>query len=346
MIIPTKEYIINKAVNIRGVDVLILSFTIEEDKNCLWLIYQQENIPEDELLDELDGMEYEYVEKVKTNRENKLKSIERKSREKYFFIKEMEIQNQIVTFGSSSSSIIHDMNMEGVMKLQHFVEKGLSLDEWDDVNLENLVITQYEQSKDESAPIIDDTKELNLKLCINPDSREIQVQHPFKVGFGKQDIGTKITYYDEELAKENYFFIDEIYSFDVYKDMEEKVEKIEDEEMRQNMINNLMEVLGSICPRDKNLAVIKYETVDNRQLNFYMKDHLDTVPITYRTNDSTIGGASSVGIIWGSNEEGEGINGYKVRGCVLQPIDKDFDGELEIELFSRYLQIPEDKYSL
>ena len=100
-----------------------------------------------------------------------------------------------------------------------------------------------------------------------------------------------------------------------------------------------MEVLERVCPRDKNLAVIKYETVDDTQLNFYLKDYLDEEPIIYRNDNSTIGGASSVGIIWGSNEKGIGINGYKLRECVLQPIDKNFSGELELELFSRYLQI-------
>ena len=101
-----------------------------------------------------------------------------------------------------------------------------------------------------------------------------------------------------------------------------------------------MEALEKICPRDKNLAVIKYETLDDTQLNFYFKEYLDAGPIIYRNDNSTIGGASSVGIIWGSNEKGIGINGYKLRECVLQPIDKSFSGELEIELFSRYLQIP------
>ena len=44
--------------------------------------------------------------------------------------------------------------------------------------------------------------------------------------------------------------------------------------------------------------------------------------------------------MWFSKEEGLGVNGYKLRECVLQAIDKDFDGDLEIELFSRYQQIP------
>ena len=337
MLLPEKEYIINQCVNIRGTDVQILSFTIEEDKNRLWFIYEQEDSFEDELE---CNMEHEYKERIKSNRDEKLDNIARRNRDKYFFIEKVEIQNQTITFSSSSSSSIYDMNREGIMQLQHFVEKGLILDKWDDVRLKNLVIAQYEQKEDEEAPVIDNTKELDIKLYINPDSKEIAIQHPFKVRFGKQDIGTKIIYFDEELCRENYFFINEIYSFDVYEDIKKKTEEIEDVEMRENMLNNFMEALERVCPRDKNLAVIKYETVDDTQLNFYFKEHLDREPINYRNDSSIIGGASSVGIIWGSNEKEIGINGYKLRECVLQHIDKNFSGELEIELFSRYLQIP------
>ena len=337
MLLPVKEYIINKSVNIMGMDVHILSFTIEENKNRLWLIYEQEDSFEDELE---YNMEHEYRERIKINRDEKLDNIQRHSRDKNFFIKEMEIQNQTVTFSSSSSSPIYEMNREGIMQLQHFIEKGMILDKWDDVRLKNLVIAQYEQNEDEEGPTIDNTKELDIKLHTNGDSREIAIQHPFKVRFGEQDIGTKIIYFDEDLARENYFFINEVYSFDVYEDIKKKAEEVEDVEMRENMLNNFMEALERVCPRDKNLAVIKYETVDDTQLNFYLKDYLDGEPIIYRNDNSTIGGASSVGIIWGSNEKGVGINGYKLRECVLQPIDKNFTGELELELFSRYLQIP------
>lgn len=101
--------------------------------------------------------------------------------------------------------------------------------------------------------------------------------------------------------------------------------------MREKNLNIFMEALENICPRDKNLAVIKYETVDNIQLNFYIKDYLEAAPICSN---------STIGIIGSSNKKEIGINGYKLRECVLQPIDKDFSGEMEIELFSQFLEIP------
>ena len=73
----------------RGVDVQILSFTIEEDRNRLWLIYEQEDMPEDEL--EIH-MENGHTNKNGTNREKKREGIERTNVDRNFFI------NQIYSF--------------------------------------------------------------------------------------------------------------------------------------------------------------------------------------------------------------------------------------------------------
>ena len=325
MLLPEKEYIINKVVTIQELDVLILSFTIEKDKNCLWTISASEEFTPGKRYKGYD----ESDEKWRTNREELIDNI--KNRRRNVHIKEMEIQGQAVRFGSSGSSPIYDMNRAGIMALQHFMEKGLISEEWDYVKLQNLVITNYEQIEGEEDPIIDINKELDISLHINEDFVEVPIQHPFKLDFGKQNIGKKISYYDEKLEKDNHFFLNEIYSFDVYEDMKKKVEEIEDIEIRENTLNNFIEAIEMICPRDKNLAVIKYETPDNVQLSFNMKEFLDGEPKVYES-----GGVG----IWASYGEGLGINGYKLQECVLHPIDKDFDGEIELELFSRFLKIP------
>ncbi len=50
MLLPKEEYIINKRVNIQGLDVLVLSFTIEKDKNRLWLMYENKDLIVDDLI--------------------------------------------------------------------------------------------------------------------------------------------------------------------------------------------------------------------------------------------------------------------------------------------------------
>ena len=326
MLLPKEEFIINKRVNIQGLDVLVLSFTIEKDKNRLWLMYENKDL----IVDDFDN---EYPEKFKTNREELLNSIEERRKDKYLYIKEMEIQEQLIRFDSSSSAPIHDMNREGMMQLQHFAEKGLLPDEWDDVKLESLVITVYEQAEGEIIPNIDKEKDFSVVLHIDENIEEIPIQCPFTVEFGKQDIGSKVVYYDPILEKEKNFFINEIYSYDVYEDTLTKSEQIEDLEMREEMLKDFNRAMENLCPRDKNLAVIKYETLDNVQLNFMMKDYLEAEPIVH---DSS----GSIGFICKCDETG--INGYKLRECVLQAVDKDFSGEIELELFSRYVEIPEE----
>lgn len=326
MLLPKEEHIINKRVNIRGLDVHLLSYTIEEDKNSLWIMYEDKD-----LLD-IDSDD-EHWREFRTNREEFLRKIDAIRLNKYFHIRQMEIQGQTVSFDSSSYGPIHDLNKKELMQLQHFTEKGLIPTDWEEAPLRTLVIGSYVQVKDEAVPIIDDTKELTLKLHIDRDSKEILIQCPFRVKFGKQEIGTKVKYYDSSLRQEQYFYIDEIYSFDPYEDIIQKTERIEDEKMREHIVKLHIEALESICPRNKKLAVIKYESSDNIQLNFMMQDYLDSEPI--RRNSAT-----SIGFISSSKEVG--ISGNKVRECVLQPIDKDFNGELEIELFSRYDEIPEE----
>lgn len=81
---------------------------------------------------------------------------------------------------------------------------------------------------------------------------------------------------------------------------------------------------------------VNIQGVDVLLLGFTIEDdYLDAKPIVHKS-------ASSVGLILGSKDAKLGVNGYKIRECILQPIDKDFSGQLEIELFSRFFQIPEE----
>lgn len=327
MLLPREEYIINQWANIRGMDVLLLSFTIEKDKNALWVMYVN---------DELDLDNYthsEYIEGSITNRQKLLRNIESSRMHKHIHIKGMEMQGQTVTFDSSVCSAIYESNIEGIIKLQHFAERGLIPEKWDDVNLQNLFIAKYEQMEDECIPFIDTTKDLSVVLHIDRSSMEIPIQFPFEVDFGKQPIGTKITYYDEELKKENFFYVDEIYSCDIYGEILKSAKNIENKKIRKKMIKHSIRAMKNLCPIGKNMAVIKYETEDNTQLRFMTKDYLESEPV--HSNAGV-----SVGVVSGNDKLG--INGYRVRECILQPVDKDFRGKLELELFSRIVEIPEE----
>lgn len=329
VITPKEECIIKQSFNIKGMDVYLLSFTIEEDKNTLWVIYEEEDNFEGELYQDSE----EFFDLSVTNRQDKLKEIMQNNLSNSFHINEMEIQDQIISFNSSSFSHMHMENTMSMLLLGHFIEREVMPRTWDDKKIKNLVIGQFVQSGDEKAPTIDKSKDLDISFTISTRIREAQIQHSFTAKIGKREEAEKIIYYDEEFEKKSCFYINEISSVNLYEDLEKSLEKIEDLKLRELTYKNVLEALENTYPKDKNLALIKYETEDDRQLNFYMKDYLDA---------EIVSGSGSSVIAFLSNRKEKGVKGYKLRECILQPIDKDFEGSLEIELFSRYIEIPEE----
>lgn len=329
MILPKEEYILNQWANIRGIDVLLLSFTIDEDRNCLWIMYINDELAKDNFA---PG---EYKGRFKTKRQELLDDIEYSGRNKHIHIKEIEIQGQIIELNSSTCSSLYDDNIQGKMQLQHFAERGLLPLKWDDIYIRSIFIAKYEQDPGQVPPIIDMQKDLSIVLHIDRDSMEIPIQSTFILDFGKYDIGTKISYYDKELGKENCFFIDGIYSYDVYDEIMKSTERINDEKLRKDILNQIMESMENICPKGMNMAVIKYETTDNAEFRFMTKEYFESEPV-YSNNHT------GIAIGFGTTNNEIGINGYKLRECILQPIDKDFSGKLELELFSRIIILPEE----
>ena len=86
--------------------------------------------------------------------------------------------------------------------------------------------------------------------------------------------------------------------------------------------------LEEICPQGMNLAILEYESEDDITLNFYSKEYLDKKPV-HRTY-------ALASVFFTINEE-IGINGFKRQVSMLKPIKKDFNGIIEVEVFSCFL---------
>lgn len=322
MLLSQQEYGINQRATIRGLEAHVLSFTTGVNGNCLWMAYRDEV---SEQAEEPAWREFH------TNRQELLQDIEVGKRNIGFHISEMEIQGQRVSFASSSSHRIDEMNVQRLMQLQHFAEHDLLPAEWDGVELESIIIAQYEQAKGEQViPAIDRTRDLGVVLYIDRSFREIPVQLPFVVPFGKQEPGAKVRYDDPLSGKERCFYIDETYSYDVYQEVLSNP-GYDDAQMPKRARKQLMKALGSVCPQGEYLAVIKYETPDDVQLRFMLRRHLEQEPVRSNTG-------SAFGSI--SDPAAVGVNGHRLRECVLQPVDKGFSGELELELFSQWVEVP------
>jgi len=256
-------------------------------------------------------------------------------------ISEITIQNQKMTFSSSSASPMYTTNYEGYMQLQHFIENGLDITSWNEVDLSNIVIGAYVQDENEEFPLIDLSKELDITLKINKAFKQVlinQLIDPIKLEFGEMEKDNKFYFYDDIAKKNRIFYINEIKHHDIWEEVNNKFKdewaKALPKEQLENMKENFINSLDRVCPKGMDLALLQYETEDNIQLDFYSKEYLDK-KLVY--NDS----ASAMGVLFGPDEE-FGKNGFKNRICMIKPVEKDFNGSLEIELLSWYKEIGEE----
>lgn len=330
MILPTKEILIDKIVKIRGIDVHLVSITSEEHRNVLWLMYQ---MPYD--TDELTDLEER--EEYTSNRDEMINNISKRMKQNNFYISEIYIQNQKMTFSSSSSGCIKGNPYEGYMRLQHFIESGMSTTNWDEVNVSNIVIAAYEQREQEEFPEIDFSKKLDIKIKINKEFKQVLINQPIQLKFGEVEKGNKLYFYDSMEKKERIFYIDKMEHYDIWEDANKKFNSEEmqafPKEQIQQMKENYLACLKETCPKGMNLAIIEYETEDDVQLDFYSKEYLDKKPI--RKNSSST-------MMFFKSDKKLGINGFKSRVSMIMPVEKEFNGSIDAELFSWYLEIPEE----
>lgn len=329
MFLPNKEIFINKTVKIREVDVQLISLTSEEHRNVLWIMYK---LP-CHINEERDS-----EERIAhtSNRAEMISNIISKTTSPNIHISEIMIQNQKMTFNRSSARPIFHMNHEGYMQMQHFVEKGIDTTNWNEVDLANIVISAYEQEESEEFPTIDLSKKLDISLKIDRDSRQVLINQPITLKFGEMAKDNKFYFYDSIEKKERIYYIDKIEHYDIWEEANrhfesEQMQAFSKEQIKQ-MKEQYLASMDEICPQGMNLAILEYETEDDMQLNFYSKEYLDKKPA--HKNSSSM-------MFFKSDKE-LGSNGFKSRICMIKPVDKDFNGSIDVELFSRYIEIPEE----
>lgn len=317
-----EEIIINKKVSIRGKDVLILSFIKGNNCNELWTVERQ-FIEYNEEPSDIN---------ILTNREDLRSRVKRSSQQNHIHISQMKIQDKEVNFMSSQGATIEYAYGEQINIIKHFIDNDLLTEEWNDIDIRDIVFGIYEQSEEEEFPIINYDERINITLKIEEDTKEVLIEKPLTVTIGKVEKGTKIQYKDNN-GLEDAFYLEEIIKYDLHKDTLEKIEaninNIE-EEYREEYRTNMMDAIDNICPKNMDIVSMYYETEDNTQLRFYTKKHLES-HLVYNE--------SCAAMIW-MPDENKGINGHFRYVEMLCPVEKDFDEEIEIELFSKYERVP------
>lgn len=337
MLIPDREILINRPVKIEDTDVLLISITSENSINKLWTLRK---LPE-------RSHEEEYAEESVYETERNLSNRERIQQElqgemvrdvQGDFISQLTIQGQTLTFNSSEWAYFGEEDHGTYMKLQHFIEKGLELESFADVELNRLSLISYEQDSSEPFPDVNFDKEPDITLKFNSAVRRVPIHaEPIMLEFGDAPKGIQYSFYDPFHDKNRFFYIDALTRYDLWKETEKKLEKpaseeYTEEEWRQFKAQQFR-ALGTVCSKDQDLALVEYESEDNIQLNFYAKHVLDEKPIP---SFDGIG----MSIIFSSDRE-FGNNGLKSRTDSTGPVDKTYEGSIVIELLSYYTEIPE-----
>lgn len=330
MLLPKEEIFINKTVKIRGIDVHLISITLEENKSVLWAAYKLSCY-----IDE--GIELEERKEYTSNREEMVNNISQELNCSHIYISEISIQNQKITFSSSSVSQVNHMNCKEDMLLQHFIKKGMITANWKDVDLKNVVIVAYEQKEGEALPSIDLSRELDITLRVNKEFKQVLINKPISLNFDEMEKGEKLCFYDSIEKKNRVFYINKMYHYDIWKELNHnfhdgKMIALPKEQLKQ-MKEEYITSIEKICPRGMNLAMIEYEMEEDMQLNFYAKEYLDERPVH---NNS-----SSTAIFFSSGKK-LGNNGFKSRVCMIKPIEKDFNGSIDVELFSFFMEMAEE----
>lgn len=318
---------INKKVKIRGHEVLILGIIKGEECNQLWTMRKINNYS---YSNDIKNQEESY-EEVFTNRQELKNQINQGRIYEHMHISEFKIQDEVINFTESQSTTIEEAYGEQIQIIRYLIEEEIIGSEWNDVDINDIVFGIYIQDREERLPIINFDEKIEVTFKVESEFIEKLIEHPMTIRIGQSEKDNKIFYEDSD-KKEEFFYLDEVIRYDIWKDTIEKIEKnIEyvEEEYREDYKRNLLHDTESTCPRDKDMIAIYYETKDNTQLRFSDKKYLESKP-KYE---------SSCSMMMFYEDREEGINGYNKFIEVICPIEKDFDGEIEVELFSKYESI-------
>lgn len=318
-----EEIVINKKLKIRDKEILVLSFINYGDKSRLWTLHKNEFKRNEE-----DVFEY------KTNREELIDSIRLNSNGEFINFRNMTIQSNKVNFEYSYETSMEYANGIDILSINHFINSGLVNEVWDDINIEDMIFTTYEIGEEDTFPNINKNEKIDIELYIEADLKEKLIQHPFKVRIDEYEKNTKI-YYKDYNGIENFFYLDSLIKYDLRKNtlenMNANIDKI-DEEYRQSYMEEGIKDIESICGKDMDYTAIFYENEENEQLRFLTNKYLNKKPVL---------SSSSTSMMWLSSEE-YGQNGYFQYTDGIEAVEKNFDKEMEIELFSKFIKVPEE----
>lgn len=321
-----EEIIINKTVNIKGIYVNLIAITSEEDGNVLWAIYK---LPYRKHVEE-------NVKKYLSNREEIINSVNKESSFININISEIIIQGQKILSSSSTSIPLYLWKIDNSSKLQNFIDNGLISANLHDSDLENIIITEYKLKDCDELPKIDTTKKLDIILKLRSYSKSIIINQSIHMKFGEMEIENKFEFYDHIQKRKYNYYINNMYHYDVWNEVNNNLEmelgQVVPKEQLEEAKEEYVAALEKICPKGMDLAMLEYESEEDFQLNVYTKGYL---------NERSENKAAAIALFFKVHKK-IGKNGLKSRVCIIKPVDKDFYDDIDIELLTGYIKVPEE----
>ena len=268
LLLPEKETVLNKKLNIRQKPALIASITEQKGIVKLWVFQQIPDSP-------LANTDMEPMECV-TNRDEIWKRASR-ANVSWGYISDIAIQGIALPIAQASGGVVqYDPMM--YMKLQHFIETGVDFSSMENIGFDELILCVYQLEEGTDFPKIDTKAEMPVSLTIRGETSEalIEPSHWYSLKTGEQDISR--SFRNPATGDDIVYYIDSIISYDIWGETAERMSDDKtfeawrehglDEASIERARATWQESVERVCPKGEELLILHYECIDNHQLNF------------------------------------------------------------------------------
>lgn len=330
-LLPEKERILNKNMTVQQKPFLIASITEEGGVIKLWVFHQAPDLPCP------TGREGDFVKCV-TNRDD-IVNRTMQIHSDFNDISEITIQGIPLHFTHLSSSRIR-YEPKAFIKLQHFLEAGVDFSSIENVDIDDLILSEYQLAEEIGFPAIDTLCHMPVSLKLKGKSSQVLIDPPhlFNLKVGKHD--ETHSFVDSSDGKEIKYHISELMCYDIWTKTMNQIEEddvlsklkeqghddVSIEKMKIDMQNSIRKT----CPEGHVLLLLIYECSENFQLNFYTTEFLLAEPVNK---------GHSWSLFHLKNEKGK--FGNQLRSCFLKTVPVGFNDTVEVELMSWYKVTPD-----
>ncbi len=171
---------INRKIQMNGIEYYLVSITISEGTTSLWIIHEQ-------TVDIEGHPRKNRYNPNQTNREMIIDNPNRPPIMKSLDIQEIVFGEKNFTVGSHSCGRLHDYQGRAYTRMQHFIEKGMPLEILKSMNLYNVCLSNYDLMEGEVFEMEEVDSEEVITIHTPMLSRSIPVQMKLSLQMGRYD---------------------------------------------------------------------------------------------------------------------------------------------------------------